>query len=253
MNEKGYWYPETANIDWCESNYIITYYIAEWYNTLSNLIPVIYSSYILYKYKNTSSIYSNIHIMLIFVYLGSFSFHATLSKTGQLLDELPMLIINIYLIYILENCNKKKLIENIIIKCIFLILMYIYNDSPLPFQLSFIFFNLKLIKKVIELLIKFPILYKRTEIKKSLQFYLLASLCWILDLYLCSYVKYFYLHAFWHILSYMGCIYLLNFIFIYLTFINSEYILPKHYQDILNDYSLKIPDGYSVTISNELI
>jgi dihydroceramidase len=237
MNEDGFWNPKTSNIDWCEYNYIISYYVAEWYNTLSNLIPVLYSSYALYNYKNTSQIYSNIHIMLIFVYLGSFSFHATLTKTGQLLDELPMLITIIYLIYILDNCNKEKLIANIIIKCLFLILIYIYNDSPIPFQLSFIFFNLKLIKNIIKILKKYPILYTKTKIKKCIQFYLLATVCWTLDLYLCSYFRYFHLHAFWHILSYIGCIYLLNFIFIYLTFINSEYILPRHYKDILQDYS----------------
>lgn len=235
MYQIGYWYPITSNIDWCEDNYTISYYIAEWYNTLSNLIPIFYSIYILYKLKFTINNINNYHIsyiLLIFVFIGSFAFHATLTKIGQMLDEIPMLITNIYIIYLLDNYNNKILICNIFIKIFFIYLMIKYQYSPVYFQFSFLIFNLMLFIRVFRILLKFPILIKKTQIKKSILFYTIAIFCWLLDLYFCNYLKYFYLHSFWHIFSYIGCIYLLNFIFIYLSFINGN-ILPKYYQDLI--------------------
>ncbi len=36
----GFWSPATANHDFCEKNYVYTYYIAEFWNTLSALLIV---------------------------------------------------------------------------------------------------------------------------------------------------------------------------------------------------------------------
>jgi dihydroceramidase len=234
MSQLGYWEPKTSNIDWCEDNYYISYYIAEWYNSLSNLIPIFYSIYILYNLKftyNNINYYHISYILLIFVFIGSFCFHATLTNVGQMLDEIPMLITNVYMIYLLDNYNIKKLIYNIILKIIFILWMYYYPNSPLPFQLSFIVFNLILFSKVFNIIIKYPVLKRKTNLNKSIFYYIIAIICWLLDLFFCSYLKYFYLHSFWHIYSYIGCLYLLNFIFIYLSFINSK-ILPKYFQDL---------------------
>ena len=234
MYQIGYWYPITSNIDWCEDNYTISYYIAEWYNTLSNLIPIFYSVYILYNLKftfNNINYYHISYILLIFVFIGSFAFHATLTNIGQMLDEIPMLITNIYIIYLLDNYNNKLLIYNIILKIIFLFLMFIYPNSPLPFQFSFLIFNLMLLFKVLKIIINYPILIKKTQIKKSILFYTIAIFCWLLDLYFCNYLKNFYFHSFWHIFSYIGCIYLLKFIYIYLSFIHGK-ILPQYYKDL---------------------
>jgi len=49
----GYWGPRTATIDWCESNYEITHFIAEFWNTISNLIMIIFPLYSVYwSYKH---------------------------------------------------------------------------------------------------------------------------------------------------------------------------------------------------------
>ena len=114
----------------------------------------------------------------------------------------------------------------------FIYLMIKYQYSPVSFQFSFLIFNLMLFIRVFRILIKFPILIKKTQIKNSLIFYSIGFLCWLIDLYLCNYVKYIYFHAFWHIFSYIGCIYLLKFIYIYLSFIHGK-ILPQYYKDLI--------------------
>lgn len=36
---EGYW-EMTTTIDWCESNYVASHYIAEWSNTWSNFVTI---------------------------------------------------------------------------------------------------------------------------------------------------------------------------------------------------------------------
>lgn len=231
----GYWSPVTSNVDWCEDNYIISYYIAEWYNSVSNLIPIFYPIYTLYKsnyiLKDNNKIYNLCHILLICVFTGSFCFHATLTKCGQLLDELPMLITNIFLLYILDNFNNINLLHNTIIKIIILYFIYLFPNSHLPFRLSFVYYNYKLFNKIYKLIKKNNKLLQNTKIKYSIFYYTIGLICWLIDIYLCNYIKYFYLHSLWHIFSYIGCLSLLNFIFIYLSNINPKYKLPLYYKN----------------------
>ena len=49
----GYWGERTATIDWCEANYEVTHYIAEFWNTVSNLVMIVFPMYSLYwSYKH---------------------------------------------------------------------------------------------------------------------------------------------------------------------------------------------------------
>ena len=41
MDPSGFWGVPTASIDWCEQNYAITPFVAEFWNTLSSLAMVI--------------------------------------------------------------------------------------------------------------------------------------------------------------------------------------------------------------------
>ena len=55
MEEKGFWLPHTATIDWCESNYAVTSYIAEFWNTVSNLVMILFPMYGIYwSWKHSS-------------------------------------------------------------------------------------------------------------------------------------------------------------------------------------------------------
>jgi dihydroceramidase len=103
MKEKiGYWNNATSTIDWCEINYEITYYIVEFWNTISNLTMILLPSYGLYwSFRQNSSRQFNRYrvpksvlacfVALIIVGSGSWLFHMTLSYSMQLLDELPMI------------------------------------------------------------------------------------------------------------------------------------------------------------------
>lgn len=112
----GYWGNRTATIDWCENNYEITHYIAEFWNTISNFVLILFPLYGFYwclkhinfsnKFSSSDKKYFKIPTSLILCYLGltivgigSWMFHMTLLYPMQLLDELPMIFGTGILIY----------------------------------------------------------------------------------------------------------------------------------------------------------
>ncbi len=91
---QGFWGRPTATIDWCEANYVVSYYVAEWWNTLSNVALLVLGVYGV-RMCLREGMRDNVDLLLLFgliavVGIGSAAFHGTLLKTSQQLDETPM-------------------------------------------------------------------------------------------------------------------------------------------------------------------
>lgn len=126
-----------SDLSRCESNYEITRYVAEFWNTISNSIMLILPLYSLYWSYTHISFARNMHkksdilqyhftipksviltqLSLITVGIGSWCFHMTLLYSMQLLDELPMIYgsaVQVYANYDLLLANmqfKETLLE----------------------------------------------------------------------------------------------------------------------------------------------
>ena len=88
-----FWGPVTASIDWCEENYVVTRYIAEFCNTTTNGLFAVLASIgiyqaVRYRYERRILLTS---MGFLLVGIGSWLFHMTLKYEFQLLDELPMI------------------------------------------------------------------------------------------------------------------------------------------------------------------
>merc|ERR1712066_496543 len=93
MGERhGYWSPVTSNIDWCEPNYLLSHYVAEFWNSVSSTILIITGLYILRKAQRHQMSWpcwlQGFNIVSVGV--GSVMFHGTLTHWAQWMDELPM-------------------------------------------------------------------------------------------------------------------------------------------------------------------
>ena len=109
----GYWGPPTSTLDWCEANYEVSYFIAEFWNTISNLsmiIPPIYG--IIQCYQNgLEKVFILNYALLLLTGIGSWMFHMTLLYEMQLLDELPMVwgaSCMLYTLYITNVSPKEQ-------------------------------------------------------------------------------------------------------------------------------------------------
>ncbi|KAF9540325.1 Alkaline ceramidase 3 [Mortierella hygrophila] len=92
FDKVGYWSPNTSSIDWCENNYTISYYIAEFWNSISSILIATLAAI---GYMNLASYKERRMTLLMQAFftigVGSTLFHGTLRHKMQLLDELPML------------------------------------------------------------------------------------------------------------------------------------------------------------------
>jgi len=88
----GYWGDTTATLDWCEQNYEVSWYIAEFWNTVTNLSMIIPPLWGMYKclQRGLETRYLVSFAALLLVGIGSTMFHMTLQYSMQLLDEIPM-------------------------------------------------------------------------------------------------------------------------------------------------------------------
>ncbi|KAJ2720023.1 alkaline ceramidase ydc1 [Coemansia sp. Benny D115] len=104
-----FWGATTSTIDWCEENYLVSKFIAEFWNCLTNGMFVVLavlgmSSAIRYRHGKRVAAFYMAHML---VGIGSAFFHATLKYTTQLLDELPMLYCCAFALYSLIEVDRK--------------------------------------------------------------------------------------------------------------------------------------------------
>ncbi|CAE6422021.1 unnamed protein product [Rhizoctonia solani] len=144
----GFWGNHTATIDWCEDNYTHTQYIAEWYNTVSNIPFIALGLYGAY-YSLTEipsamhrSRFAAPHFGIAFVGLGSFIFHATLNWYAQvLLDEMPMIYVSSMVLYLVfaptDGSGSWKLKLGITSVPFIITVLYLIFPYPVIHQVCF--------------------------------------------------------------------------------------------------------------------
>nr|ACJ85051.1 unknown [Medicago truncatula] len=100
----SFWGPVTSTIECCEKNYAYSSYIAEFYNTISN-IPTILLAFIglINAFRQRfEKRFSVLHVSNMTLAFGSMLYHATLQHVQQQSDETPMvweILLYMYVLY----------------------------------------------------------------------------------------------------------------------------------------------------------
>ncbi|KAH3815242.1 alkaline ceramidase 3-like isoform X1 [Dreissena polymorpha] len=225
----GYWGPPSSTIDWCEENYRVTHFIAEFWNTISNvsmIIPPFIGAFLLVKDKLEFRLVAS-HLSLMCVGLGSWCFHMTLLYSMQLLDELPMIWGSAVLIYNLATVEYPAKSHNLLLSaglftyCAIVTLVYIMCNIPIFFQIAYGLMVCSLVATAWK--VSRSIAWaNKTVLVCAVVAYGTGFILWNIDNQFCSSLKsmryhtgflspLFEFHAWWHILAgigtYMGIIF----------------------------------------------
>ncbi|TMW57006.1 hypothetical protein Poli38472_002931 [Pythium oligandrum] len=208
----GFWGEPTATIDWCEPNYEHSFYVAEFWNTISNLIFVALG---LYGYWRSAKEGFEWRFRLQFLAVmvtgfGSAMFHGTLQLVHQQCDETPMVWVMLIWIYTVFNHEIRELgVSDAVIVCFltllgvgFAVVHAIYRFTTL--------FQLLIAAMAISCSCRLYYHYQRVRDPRAravavshVRSSLIALACWLVDFHLCYYVRKLPVnpqgHAWWHI------------------------------------------------------
>lgn len=214
----GYWGKPSSLIDWCEENYVVSSYMAEWSNTLTNTIFLVTAAYSIYTVYRNKLEFRFVLVGLGFgtVGIGSWLFHMTLQYRFQLLDELPMLYATIIPSWSIFCENAENWLETrspgrdaktrrsqslqiqvgfcVILSTLVTLLTYVYIElqQPLIFQVVYG------VLTVLVVILSGWLTYFRVNDKDALKDllttmilgvvpFVVGFLCWNLDVHFCSF------------------------------------------------------------------
>ncbi|GJJ74134.1 dihydroceramidase [Entomortierella parvispora] len=229
FDQVGYWSPNTASVDWCESNYVVTYYIAEFWNSVSSLFIILLGELGLYLCPTKERRFKVAFRTISVVGIGSVLFHGTLRHKMQLLDELPMIYAATALVFI---CTETKygpqgqwfpiglatwLAVTTTVVSIFggKLQFYTFQASFGVLQLSIIYLTTTLHRQQKAVIAARGGTNESTWlIQRALGVYFFAVTIWLIDLHLCEFINGVgpdsvlrwnpQLHAWWHVFSITG-------------------------------------------------
>jgi dihydroceramidase len=92
LSRPGYWGPVTSSLDWCEPNYVVSHYIAEFWNSLSNAFFIalgLFGAWHAHRHGFERRFVA-MYLGVTLIGIGSTAFHASLRHFQQQSDETPM-------------------------------------------------------------------------------------------------------------------------------------------------------------------
>eukprot|EP00300_Choanocystis_sp_HF-7_P038781 c5611_g1_i1.p1 GENE.c5611_g1_i1~~c5611_g1_i1.p1 ORF type:complete len:287 (-),score=49.32 c5611_g1_i1:168-947(-) len=208
-----YWGNIDATMDWCEKNYVVSQYIAEFWNTVSSVFMLFLGVAGMWLGLSKGLPEKRFQVgffALSFVGFGSAAYHMTLRRHFQLLDEIPMLLGSHVIIYIQIAADKtgthwpqKTAILALTLSSAFQVGAYVILGWYWVFLLGYASCIGAMWYFVLPKLRACPPALWRIFILTVVSYYSGFTL-WCVEHYMCDYSQPLQLHAWWHILAGYG-------------------------------------------------
>ncbi|CAO3581065.1 unnamed protein product [Absidia cylindrospora] len=233
--EDYFWGPVTSTIDWCEENYTVSPYVAEFINTTTNLSFALLSLFGIYNtiHNNCKKSFILAHLGVLLVGFGSWCFHMTLQYEMQLLDELPMIYVGCIMVYFsIKIYNKSKFGLPLVLFLLgysgFVTYSYLIINDPVFHQVAYallvitiVFRSVYILKHLPRTLPSFDYAHPRLArlLKLAAAGFIISFGVWNVDNIFCPHLRQFrimvpyalgvltQLHGWWHIGTSLGVYY----------------------------------------------
>ncbi|KAH9620790.1 hypothetical protein KSS87_018170 [Heliosperma pusillum] len=205
---RSFWGPVTSTIECCEKNYVYSSYIAEFFNTISNVPGIILALFglIIALSQHFEKRFSFLHISNMALAIGNMLYHATLQRVHQHSDETPMvweMLLYLYILYS-PDWHYKSTIPTFIF---FYGAVFGLAHHLVGFDVGFKVHYTVLCLLCIPRMYKYYIHTGDIDAKRLAKLYLLTlvlgSICWFADREFCKEFSSWYFnpqgHALWHI------------------------------------------------------
>ncbi|KAI6081719.1 ceramidase [Hypoxylon rubiginosum] len=224
----GAWSPPTSSANFCEEDYVVSIYVAEFINSLTNFAYVYFALRYMYG-RGSRGLFAPksdfMSISLLILGICSFLFHATLRQTLQFADELGMLLLAWSLLQGLLTGRRPggyDLAINVILAIVFPVFaaFYVWTGKIIYHATAFIIMVVVMAARGHHLFYwrnpAFPtakLEVWRFQGAKALGLLILGYGLWNVDLELCAQLRslresvglpwawLFELHGWWHILT----------------------------------------------------
>lgn len=233
-----FWGPPTAHINFCEEDYILTPFVAEAVNTLTNITYIVYSAHGLHNLRLARRLTWTSALPLIglmAVGMCSAAYHTTMREIPQLADDLSMIFPTVFiLLRLLTYEVQDSKIAGRVTAAVIATLLIVYTihlniNKPILHTLTFgvmVHFIRKKTWRLLAERVSDPRIrgnLQRTALFGGISFGL-GFLLWVIDGFACGYLTQIKraigmpwafvleLHGWWHILTAIGA-----YVFIVLT------------------------------------
>ncbi|KAL5343032.1 ceramidase [Aspergillus crustosus] len=228
-SSEPFWGPQTSYLNFCEEDYVVTRYVAEFINTLSSLIYCTFGLYGIYQLsrKGQASISRCIpYYGLIGVGVCSAGYHMTLKYHTQMSDELSMHLLTTplaYRILTFDQSPRYTRLAGVFFLSLFTIVMVVHMvmDEFILHAVAFGSAVLLITTRTMTAIPKqIPDLEIRGRISRISRFglvcFIFGYLVWLVDSFACPqlteirrvvgspFAFLFELHGWWHVFTGIG-------------------------------------------------